>query len=349
MNWIPFRYLISLLPALSVAVSFLSHGIGTWFAVFFVFGVIPLIELWIGRGGVFGQDDESESAKHNKMYHYMILAVIPIHFFFVYWYLQIVQLPPNVPISEFLGRAFAMGILCGTFGINVAHELGHRSAKLPQFLAKILLLTSLYMHFLIEHNRGHHKYVGTAEDPSTGRINEPVYFFWFRSMFFVWISAWKIEFNRLRRLKLPIFHPSNQMLQFQLIQLLFLGTLYYFGGFKAAIGMLFAAFIGALLLETINYIEHYGLQRKRLSNGMYEIVSEKHSWNSNHIMGRLLLFELSRHSDHHAKSTKKYQELRSVENAPQMPTGYPGMMVLSLITPIWFKIMNQLALRHVRN
>jgi alkane 1-monooxygenase len=106
--------------------------------------------------------------------------------------------------------------------------------------------------------------------------------------------------------------------------------------------MRLARFLGAILLETIKYIVHYGLVRQKTESGMYEIVTEKHSWNSNHIIGRLLLFELSRHSDHHAKSTKKYQELRSLENAPQMPTGYPGMMVLSLVYPVWIKVMNPL-------
>jgi alkane 1-monooxygenase len=132
------------------------------------------------------------------------------------------------------------------------------------------------------------------------------------------------------------------MLQFQGFQLGFLGGIYFLGGLEAAILMRLAGFLGAILLETINYIEHYGLVRQKTESGLYEIVTEKHSWNSNHIIGRLLLFELSRHSDHHAKSTKKYQELRSLENAPQMPTGYPGMMVLSLIYPLWIGVMNPL-------
>jgi len=341
MNIIPFRYLIALLPALSVAFSFSSEGIFCWSAVFFVFGLIPILELLMGAGGKFGADDLDQNSKQNKIYDFMLYLVIPIHLGLFFWYLNIVELPPDVTLSTFLGKAFAMGILCGSFGINVAHELGHRQNKLDQFLAKVLLLTSLYMHFFIEHNRGHHKYVGTPEDPSSGRKNEPVFVFWFRSMIFVWISAWNIEFQRLKRENLSKFHWSNQMLQFQLIQIAALVLVNYFGGYKALLGFLLAAFVGALLLETINYIEHYGLTREKLENGMYEVVTEKHSWNSNHIMGRLLLFELSRHSDHHAKTTKKYQELRSLDKAPQMPTGYPGMMVLSLIVPIWFHVMNR--------
>lgn len=341
MNIIPFRYLIALLPALSVAFSFVSEGIFAWTAVFFVFGLIPILELLMGAGGKFGADDQDPTRKLNLYYDFMLYLVVPIHLSMFFWYLNTVDLPPQVSWDTFLGKAFAMGILCGSFGINVAHELGHRQNKIDQFLAKVLLSTSLYMHFFIEHNRGHHKYVGTPEDPSSGRKNEPVFIFWFRSMIFVWISAWNIEFQRLKRENLWKFHYSNQMLQFQLIQIAALVLVNYFGGQKALLGFLLAAFVGALLLETINYIEHYGLTRKKLQNGMYEVVTEKHSWNSNHIMGRLLLFELSRHSDHHAKTTKKYQELRSIDEAPQMPTGYPGMMVLSLFVPIWFRVMNR--------
>nr|WP_321539671.1 fatty acid desaturase [Flavobacterium piscinae] len=95
------------------------------------------------------------------------------------------------------------------------------------------------------------------------------------------------------------------------------------------------------MLETINYIEHYGLKRKKLPSGRYERVTEKHSWNSNHILGRIILYELTRHSDHHYKSTKEYQILECHEESPQLPYGYPTSMVLSFIPPLWFSIMNK--------
>ena len=341
MTIIPFRYLFALLPAISAVVSFNFQGVAAWTTVFFVFGFVPLLELLIGSGGIIGQDDQQSQFKHRAVYDWMLYLIVPVHIVLIFIYLKNAQPISQLGSSTFFGRAFAMGILCGSYGINVAHELGHRQTKRDQFLAKSLLLTSMYMHFFIEHNRGHHKFVGTPEDPSSGRKNETVYLFWFRSMFFVWISAWQLEFERLKRQNKPQFHISNQMLQFQIIQILLVITLDMIGGHWVAIAFLLSAFIGAVLLETINYIEHYGLTRKKLENGMYEVVTEKHSWNSNHLIGRLLLFELSRHSDHHAKTTKKYQELRNIDEAPQMPTGYPGMMVLSLVSPLWFWVMNR--------
>jgi alkane 1-monooxygenase len=234
-----------------------------------------------------------------------------------------------------------MGLLCGTFGINVGHELGHRADKMEQRLAKALLLTSLYMHFFIEHNKGHHKHVATPGDPSSARLGETVYGFHFRSIVFGYLSAWHIAARDVRKKGKKVFSLHNEMLQFQLIQLLFVAIIYVaFGGWTTLFFIL-AALQGVLLLETVNYIEHYGLQRKELAAGKYERAMPVHSWNSNHVIGRVTLFELSRHSDHHYLASRKYQILRHHDNSPQMPTGYPGMMILSLVPPAWFYVMNK--------
>jgi alkane 1-monooxygenase len=102
-----------------------------------------------------------------------------------------------------------------------------------------------------------------------------------------------------------------------------------------------AALMGGLLLEAVNYIEHYGLLRKPSGDKGFERVKPEHSWNSDHVLGRLLLFELSRHSDHHYLASRKYQVLRHFDEAPQMPTGYPGMILLALVPPAWFRVMHR--------
>ena len=339
MNWIPFRYLLAFTPAVAAWISFHSSGVAAWTTVWVVFGIIPLVELIVASGGWFGQDDSCENTASNVFYTLVLYLSLPIQFGMMFEFVT-AAVPQSVTSFDLFGRIVSMGILCGTYGINVAHELGHRSGKFDQFLAKVLLLTSQYMHFFIEHNRGHHKFVGTPEDPSTARKNEIIYTFIVRSMCQVWLSAWRIEFQRLERLGQSKISFKNEMLRFQVYQLLYLVVLCYFFGGKVAFCAWLAAFIGAALLETINYIEHYGLSRKKMSNGLYEHVTYNHSWNSNHIVGRLLLFELSRHSDHHAKTLKKYQELRNSLQAPQMPTGYPGMMVLSYLPPLFFRVVN---------
>src|SRR5437868_5250273 len=163
-----------------------------------------------------------------------------------------------------------MGLLCGSLGINVAHELGHRVNTFEQFLAKSLLLTSLYMHFFIEHNKGHHKNVATPEDPSSARYNEPVYTFYFRTVIFSYLSAWKIANSEMKKQGYAVFNWRNEMLQAHIIQLLFVGLIFFQFGWLVTIYFLCAAAIGVALLETVNYIEHYGLQRKKLAEGKYE-------------------------------------------------------------------------------
>ena len=208
-------------------------------------------------------------------------------------------------------------------------------------MAKILLLSSLYMHFFIEHNRGHHKNVSTPEDPASSRRGEMLYTFVLRSVWGSYWGAWDLENKRLRKLGKSPFTLRNEMLVFQLIQIGFLALIgFVFGGF-ALIGFVAAATAGFLLLEAVNYIEHYGLQRKCSPTGVYEAVTHQHSWNSDHLIGRLLLFELSRHSDHHYRAARKYQTLRHMDGSPQMPTGYPGMLVLATLPPLWFFVMHR--------
>jgi alkane 1-monooxygenase len=234
-----------------------------------------------------------------------------------------------------------MGLLCGIFGINVAHELGHRVDRFEQTLAKALLLTSLYMHFFTEHNKGHHKRVATPEDPSSARFGEPVYTFYFRTIVMSYVSAWHIANEECRKKRGTAFSVHNEMIRFQFLQIAFVALIGWYFGTSAVLAFLGAAFMGMLMLETVNYIEHYGLQRKLGASGQYERAMPHHSWNSDHVVGRLMLFELSRHSDHHYLASRKYQVLRHHDNAPQMPTGYPGMMLLALVPPLWFSIMHK--------
>ena len=202
------------------------------------------------------------------------------------------------------------------------------------------------MHFFIEHNRGHHKNIATPLDPATSRRGESLYAFWIRSISDGYISAWKLENKRLKKIGERVISFKNQMLNFQLVQLVFVGLIFVVFGWLAGLAFLGAAIVGFLLLETVNYIEHYGLLRREIQPGVYEKTKPHHSWNSNHPLGRILLYELTRHSDHHFHAGRKYQVLRHFDDAPQMPTGYPGMMVLSFFTPLWFRVMEKQLKKH---
>jgi len=247
----------------------------------------------------------------------------------------------QLSISEIIGTVLSLGVVLGSNGINVAHELGHREKLYERILGKLLLIPSHYTHFFIEHNHGHHLNVSTPEDPSTAKYNQTLYAFWIQTVFGTYTKAWKIQ-KKLNQLEnRSLFSLKNDMFWFTIIQIGYLLTIYYFFGYIGLLVAFFAGIVGFLLLETINYIEHYGLKRNLLPSGRYERVSEKHSWNSNHILGRIMLYELTRHSDHHYKSQKKYQILEYHNTSPQMPFGYPTSMVLSFFPPLWFAVMNK--------
>lgn len=324
---------------ITVFIALTMNGWLTYLTFIEAFIFVPFLELFLKADENNLNDAEKEMIKSDRFYDFLLYLVVLIQYGFLIFFLFSVQ--DSLLWWELMGRILAFGILCGVLGINVAHELGHRKSKFERFLSKMLLLTSLYMHFYIEHNRGHHKNVGTHEDPASSRLNESLYAFWIRSIVYSWISAWKIEFNRMTKLGKNRFSFHNQMLQFQLLQLGLIILIALIFGWFVAICFISSSIIGFLLLETVNYIEHYGLSRQISESGYYERVKPAHSWNSNHIIGRVMLFELSRHSDHHYLASKKYQILDHHEDSPQMPTGYPGMMLLSTIPPLWFSIMNK--------
>jgi len=307
--------------------------------VVYAFFFIPIIEVLVGPSAKNLSTAEEEVAKADKLYDWLLYLIVPIQVGFVIWYFFNIQ-TVQIGTTTFWGRTFSLGLLCGVLGINVAHELGHRVNRMEKNMAKLLLMTSMYPHFYIEHNYGHHRNVATREDPASSRYNESLYRFWIRSVWNSYLSAWKIENKRSKRK--PGIHPfKNEMWRFTVIQVVILIGILAFFGTKVLLGFSVAALTGILLLETVNYIEHYGLSRSKVSDHRYENTTAAHSWNSNHWIGRLMLFELSRHSDHHANPEKKYQVLLSHKGSPQMPTGYPGMMLLSIIPPLWFAIMNK--------
>lgn len=334
-----FKYAAPFTLFLLAYVSFYSTGWYCWTPLFYIFLLVPLVELFIPPDPKNLDAAEEQLAKVNKAYDVVLWLTVPAQFILLYTFLSCIHF--NDPVQDNIGKIISMGLLCGTFGINVAHELGHRSNRVEQLLAKSLLLTSLYMHFFIEHNRGHHKHVATPLDPSTAKFKQSIYAFWVQTLSGTYQSAWAIAIDDAKKKNRTFPKLLNEMFLFQCIQVAFVFCIYLFFGPIVCISFLISALIGALLLETVNYIEHYGLQRGTTDGRSYERVLPVHSWNSNHIIGRLMLFELSRHSDHHYLASRKYQLLRHMDDAPQMPTGYPGMILLALFPPFWFRVMHR--------
>lgn len=333
------KYLFAFVAPASAALGLWYGGLWYYAAFVITFVLIPLIEPLLNQRTANILPEEEEVRSKQRWFDFLLYLNIPIVYGIVIWSCYIVS-TQNLSTIEWVGICLSNMVVVGADGINVAHELGHRQNKAEQWLAKILLLPALYMHFIIEHNLGHHKNVATAEDPASARKGEIIYSFFFRSVYGNYVNAWKLEAVRLKKMNLSWLNIKNEMIWFQLIQLSYLLCIYYFFSTKGLLLAIISAVLGFLILEAVNYIEHYGLSRRKLPSGRFEPVDESHSWNSNHELGRIFLYELTRHSDHHFKSTRKYQILRHFDKSPQLPLGYPGSILIALMPPLWFHLMN---------
>ncbi len=339
----PLLYLSGYLFPLATAIGISVGGwFWSWSAILLAYVCIPVIELLSPAPTGNIAEEKRLSLEARRIYDYVLYLAVPIQFGILFFFLYAVSQEWYTNGVELAGWVASTGLCCGAFGINAAHELGHRPKRFEKIFSQALLLTSLYMHFFIEHNRGHHRHVSTPMDPATSRRGEIVYAFWLRSVIGGFVSAWKIEAKRLRNLGRKPYGPENQMWLFVLIQIAFAAGIFAFMGTAAGLAFVGVAVIGFLLLETINYIEHYGLMREfNAERNRYEKVRPQHSWNSNHPLGRIVLFELPRHSDHHAFAERRYQGLRHFDESPQLPSGYPGMMLAALVPPLWFFVMHR--------
>ena len=334
------KYLAAFSIPLVTFISLYSKGSLVYLTPFYAFVIIPVMELIFPVDTENLKTEEVKSRLKRKVFDWLLYLNLPIVFALVgYGIYQASTLP--LQTYEFVGMIISVGILLGVNGINVAHELGHRHTTNERFIGKALLLPALYMHFFIEHNYGHHLHAATKEDPATARYNQTVYSFWFTSIARQYLKAWSIQIRLLKNNERSFLSFKNDMFWYSVLQLGYLITCYLIFGSIGLQFALFSAMVGILLLETVNYIEHYGLLRLKTKSGRYERVKEMHSWNSNHVIGRIILYELTRHSDHHFKSTKKYQTLDCHDESPQMPFGYPTSMVLAMVPPLWFSIMNK--------
>jgi len=334
-----------IIPALTI-LGFNLGGVFNLLPLAFVYFLIPLVDVVIGRDTNNVEKNAVGKVANDFYYRFVTYCWTYFQLAFVIWGAWVVS-TNNLSIFEWITFIIAVSLSTGGIGITVAHELGHKKESIEKFYSKVLLMTVSYMHFYIEHNKGHHVRVSTPEDPATSRENESFYAFWFRSVTKGYLSAWEIENKRLERKGFAKFSFNNNMIWFTVLPIIFAITLT--GGISLILGhfvwqpLLFffaQSFLAFSLLEAVNYIEHYGLVRRKIDDKRYERVAPHHSWNASQMASNFFLFQLQRHSDHHFNAIKRYQVLDHYDKAPQLPVGYPAMVVLAHFPPLWFKVMN---------
>jgi alkane 1-monooxygenase len=319
-------------------------GVFWFYGPFLVFVIFPVADLLIGLDAANPPDSVIKWLEQDRYYRWCTYLFLPIQYAgltFACW------LWSNGDLStvDGIGLALTVGMVSG-IAINTAHELGHKRDSLERWLSRIALAQSGYGHFFIEHNRGHHVRVATPEDPASARLGESFYAFWPRTVAGSLRSAWGLERTRLARMGRSPWTVRNDILGAWAMSVVLFAALAL--GFGAVVlpYLLAQAVIGFSLLEVVNYLEHYGLLRQRREDGRYERTRPEHSWNSNNVASNVLLYHLQRHSDHHANPVRRYQALRHVDEAPQLPTGYAGMILLAAVPPLWRAVMDRRLLAH---
>jgi len=318
---------------------------GFWFmGPFLVFVLFPLLDAVVGMDPTNPPDSVLKYLEQDRYYRWCTYLFIPIQYaglIFACWLWS----NGDLSVVESVGLALTMGVV-GGIAINTAHELGHKRASSEKWLSRVALAQTGYGHFFIEHNRGHHVKVATPEDPASSRLGESFWAFLPRTVAGSLRSAWEIETARLDRLGKSAWSIHNDVLSAWAMTVVLFGGLAIVFGAVVLPYLLVQAVIGFSLLEVVNYLEHYGLRRQKREDGRYERCLPEHSWNSNNVASNVLLYHLQRHSDHHANPTRRYQALRHVDEAPQLPTGYAGMIVLAWFPPLWRRVMDPRLLDH---
>ncbi|QKW09791.1 alkane 1-monooxygenase [Streptomyces sp. NA04227] len=347
----PKRYLwllgliVPLFPFLAwAAVEATGWGIFWWSGIILLYVIFPVIDLVIGKDSENPPEAALAWLEQDRYYRWCTFAYLPVQYgglVFGCWLLT----NGDLSFVDKLAVATTLGGVAG-IGINTAHELGHKKESVERWLSKIGLAQTCYGHFFIEHNRGHHVRVATPEDPASARLGESFWAFWPRTVRGSLSSAWGLERKRMERLGKSPWSLRNDVLNSWLMSLVLFGALTVAFGPELLPWLLYQAVFGFTLLEVINYTEHYGLLRRRTESGRYERCAPRHSWNSDNLATNVFLYHLQRHSDHHANPTRRYQALRHFEEAPELPTGYAGMIVLAYFPPLWRRVMDHRVIAH---
>ncbi len=319
-------------------------GVFWFYGPVLVFAIFPLLDLLVGMDAANPPDSVIKWLEQDRYYRWCTYLFLPIQYaglVFACWLWS----SGKLSTLQDLGLALTVGVVSG-IAINTAHELGHKRASLERWLSKVALAQSGYGHFFIEHNRGHHVRVATPEDPASSRLGESFYAFLPRTVVGSLGSSWELERKRLARMGRSPWTLHNDVLNAWAMTVVLFASLAVAFGPVVLPYLLLQAVLGFSLLEVVNYLEHYGLLRQRREDGRYERTQPEHSWNSNSVASNVLLYHLQRHSDHHANPMRRYQALRHVDEAPQLPTGYAGMIVLAAFPPLWRRVMDPRLLGH---
>jgi alkane 1-monooxygenase len=328
-----------LIPALSVALYFAGLGVAaTIIPAFFFYIVVPIIDMLLGEDTNNPPEEVVPAMANDRHYRWLVRSAVPIAWLS---FIAVVMLvgTQDLPLWSLVILLFGSALINGNC-LTIGHELGHKHDKIDRRFAMWSNAVVGYAHFRVEHNRGHHVWVSTPEDPASARMGESIYRFALREIPGTLVRGWRDEAERLTKKGIPVLSPHNEILQGWAITATAAIILAVIFGPAILPFILLHHLLGWYALTQANYVEHYGLLRQKRENGHYEPCRPHHSWNTNHIFSNVMSFHLQRHSDHHANPLRPYQALRDFPDLPRLPSGYPGMFFMAAIPPLFFWIMD---------
>ncbi len=318
---------------LSLGVGLVRLGFWVFLPLVLVFVLIPLLDARMGMR----TDAPDESRGSHRAYDAWLVLWVPAQVAIMAWTFSVAT-SGAASWWEVAGLVVSLGVLTGAGGITVAHELMHRKTRWERGLAEALMTLVSYPHFCVEHVYGHHRNVATPSDPATARFGQSLYAFFLQTIGGSLRSFWRLEQDRARRGRARGLGDARW--RYSVLILAVYGAIGSVWGWGGVGLMVVQSLVAILMLETINYVEHYGLLRARRPDGRYERVVPRHSWNSEHLLTGVFLFNLPRHADHHFLASRPYAVLRKSEDGPQLPAGYATMLLLALVPPLWRKVMD---------
>ena len=336
--------LVFVVPALMPAAAWLGVATGrpdaaAWFPLLFLFVLLPAADFVLGHDPANVPAEVEAAVANTRWFVALTLLAVPVQAVLLAWSAAWFARAGFGP-AGMAGWLLSQGVVGGILAINTAHELIHKDGRLERAAGGWLLASVGYHGFKIEHLRGHHVHVATAADASTARRGQSLWAFLPQALWRNTRAAWRLEAMRLRALGLPAWHRRNEMLGWTAAWLAMLAACGAWLGVAGIAFFLLQGLIAAASLEVINYIEHYGLERRLGADGRPERVAPRHSWNSDFALSNLMLFQLQRHSDHHAFPKRRYAVLRHRPEAPQLPGGYAAMFVLAGFPPLWRRLVH---------
>lgn len=341
-SWLP--------PLLLVVSAFMAQatGNGTWLWSLVLFGFvgIPLIDLLSGKDNSNPSADAEQALKHDPGYVRTLYIGAALHWIaFVYMAYTVSVI--EVSWIAMLGAMMSAGV-CNGMSVAVGHELGHKITDTRQSLmGQVVLACSAFGHYTLSHNVEHHKLVATPRDPSSARMGENLYRFFLREVVGTLRGTWALEQGKARRQGRPVWSTANKTLQAAAVSIASFSILVLLFGPIMIPYVVISSLLAWWLLSNASYVEHYGLLREKSADGQYRRCDARHSWNSNYRFSNLLMLQVQRHSDHHQHPSRPYQLLRVTESMPMLPLGYPGMFLLAMIPPLWFKVIDPLLMKRV--